>query len=77
VLLISSSYGIDIFMYYEDNLRHHGPHIHAKYGGLTAVFTINEGKNIHSKFPTSKRKLVQAWIEIHKPELMNRLAIGA
>lgn len=60
------------------NMRRHRPHIHAKYGELTAVFTINEGKNIQGKFPKSKRKLVQAWIEIHKKELITdwRLAIN-
>jgi hypothetical protein len=65
-------------MYFEDDMKHHRPHIHAKYGELRAVFTINEGKNIQGRFPKSKRKLVQAWIEIHKEELLSnwRLSIN-
>ena len=34
------------------------------------MFTIPEGKILEGKMKTSKRKLVEAWIEIHQDELM-------
>lgn len=36
--LISSFYGILIYMYWLDTKRHHSPHIHAEYAGSEAVF---------------------------------------
>jgi hypothetical protein len=63
--VISMFYGIIISMYYLDNKQHHLPHIHASYQGKEAVFTIPEGD-----FPSNKIKLVKAWIEIHREELM-------
>ena len=44
------------------------PHIHAEYGNEKAVFSIADGKLLAGKFPTSKTKLVQAWIEIRREE---------
>jgi hypothetical protein len=57
-------------MYYTDKLKHHLPHIHVKYNEYEAVFTIDEGNMLKGTLPKSKTKLVQAWIEIHKKELM-------
>jgi hypothetical protein len=70
VPIISAFYGIIIFMYYTDKMRHHRPHIHVKYGEFEAVFTIDEGSSIRGTLPKSQMRLVQAWIEIHKKELM-------
>jgi len=33
------------------------------------VFRIEDGKLLAGKFSTSKSRLVQAWIEIHRDEL--------
>jgi hypothetical protein len=68
--LISSFYGIFIFFYYSDNRKHHRPHIHVQYGEFEAVVDIDEGNILEGDIPRSKLKLVQAWIEIHKEELM-------
>jgi Domain of unknown function (DUF4160) len=62
-------YGIIVRMYYADNKQHHAPHIHVEFGGSKAVFNINDGKLLAGKFPNSKTRLVQAWIEIHREEL--------
>lgn len=67
---ISMFYGIVIYMYYFDNDRHHIPHIHAKYQGQDAVFAISDGELITGLLPKSKIRLVQAWMEIHKEELL-------
>ncbi len=68
---ISSFYGIIIQLYAYDNLKHHRPHIHAKFSGKKAIIAIDDGFIFESDIPANKMKLVQAWIEIHKKELMD------
>ncbi len=63
-------YGIIISMYYFDNKQHKVPHIHVKYQGEEAVFSIPDGKILEGSMKTNKRKLVEAWILIHEDELM-------
>ena len=57
-------------MYYFDNKKHNLPHIHVKYQEQEAVFTIPNGNIIEGSIKSNKRKLVEAWIEIHQEELM-------
>ena len=68
--VISMFYGIIISMYFFDNKQHKLPHIHAKYQDQEAVFSLPEGELIEGELKPNKLKLVQAWIEIHKEELM-------
>ena len=68
--IISMFYGIIISMYYLDNKRHHLPHIHVRYQEKEAVFAIEIGELLEGDLPSNKRKLVEAWIEIHKEDLM-------
>jgi len=68
--VISIFYGLIISMYYLDNKRHHLPHIHVKYQEMEAVFSINNGEILEGELPNNKRKLVEAWIEIHKEDLL-------
>ncbi|MEI8121046.1 MAG: DUF4160 domain-containing protein [bacterium] len=68
--VISMFYGIIISMYFTDNRRHKKPHIHAYYQDNESVFSIPEGQLLTGSIPASKKRLVQAWIEIHKDELM-------
>jgi len=63
-------YGIVIYMYFNDNKQHNKPHIHARYQGGEAVFTIPDGELLEGNIPNSKMRLVQAWIELHKDELV-------
>ncbi|MCI8362496.1 MAG: DUF4160 domain-containing protein [Clostridia bacterium] len=47
---ISKFYGIDIRMYYKDNIKHSKPHIHAFYNEYIATFDL-EGNIIEDKIP--------------------------
>ncbi len=67
---ISMFYGIVIRLYYFDNQQHHMPHIHVHYQDESAVIEIPSGKLLEGKLKGNKLKLVEAWIEIHKDELM-------
>jgi hypothetical protein len=63
-------YGIVIYMYFFDNERHKLPHIHARYQGQQASFSILDGAGLGGEISPPKAKLVQAWIEIHREELL-------
>jgi hypothetical protein len=67
---ISMFYGLIIYLYQFDNIRHHIPHIHVKYQGDWAVFSIIDGSIIDGDLKTEKVKLVQAWMLIHNEELL-------
>ena len=57
-------------MYFIDNKQHKLPHIHVKYQEDEVVVSIPDGNILDGKIPNSKMKLLQAWIEIHKDELV-------
>ena len=63
-------YGIVVFLYFFDDERHKLPHIHARFQGQSASFSILDGALLAGEIPTAKSKLVQAWIEIHREELI-------
>lgn len=66
--IISQFYGILIKMFYNDEEKHHREHIHAQYCEFNGVFDLN-GNLIKGFMPVKQRKLIEAWIEIHKVEL--------
>jgi len=66
---ISMFYGIIIYMYPDENDRHHTPHIHTKYAGEEAVFSIEDGEMMEGKIPQKQANMVRAWMEIHHEEL--------
>ena len=68
--IISMFYGIIISMYYLDTRKHHVPHIHVKYQDQEAVISIPEGDLLEGELKANKMRLVLAWIEIHKDELL-------
>jgi len=65
---VSLFYGIRITMYYED---HNPPHFHAEYNGYRVLIEIENGTVLKGLFPFKQLKLVLAWNEIHKEELLN------
>jgi hypothetical protein len=68
--IIAMFYGIVIRMFYRDNQQHHLAHVHAEYQDQVAVFSIVDGTLLDGGIPPAKQKLVVAWIEIHKDELI-------
>ena len=65
--ILSLFYGIKITMYFDD---HNPPHFHAEYAGQDATINILENTVIKSALPKRQLKLVLAWAELHKDELM-------
>lgn len=68
--ILSMFYGIVVRMYFFDNKQHHVPHVHAEYSGKQAVFAIADGAILAGELPAGKTRLVLAWIEIHRDELL-------
>ena len=67
---ISMFHGIVICMYFYDDDRHSIPHIHARYQGQDASFSIPDAERLAGEIPLAKTRLVQAWIEINRESLL-------
>ncbi len=63
-------------MYYLDTNQHHHPHIHIKYAEIEAIYQIPDGYLLEGSLPSNKEKLIQAWIEIHREDLMADLQLA-
>ena len=68
--ILSMFYGIVVYMYAYDNRRHHLPHFHVEYAEFTAVISIVDGEVLEGSLPSAKMKLVQAWLEIHREDIV-------
>jgi shikimate kinase len=73
---ISMFYGLIVYMYFVDNRQHKLPHIHVKYQDEEVIVSIPDGEVLDGRIPSSKMKLLQAWIELHKEELMADWALA-
>jgi len=60
-------YGIIIRMFFRDHLP---PHFHVEYAEYKAKINITDGEIIEGSLPRKALRLVQAWTEIHRDELM-------
>jgi hypothetical protein len=74
---ISMFYGILIRMFFADTDKHHVPHIHADYQGQVAVYAIPDGAVLAGELPLPKHRLVVAWIEIHREDLLADWSLAA
>ncbi len=63
-------YGIVVRLFHFDDKRHNLPHIHVECQGEVAVIEIETAEKLAGQIPAKKLRLVQAWIEIHRDELM-------
>ena len=68
--IISMFYGIIIRMYLLDNQHHNLPHLHAKYAEFEASISLDEGVILAGDLPRKQLRLVQAWIELRRDELL-------
>ena len=57
-------------MFFFDNDKHNLPHIHVRYAEFNASIDIETGEIIVGELPRKQLKMVQAWVEIHRDELM-------
>ncbi len=63
--IISTFYGIIIYMFWRD---HNPPHFHAKYGEYEIIVEIETGK-VEGVMPKRALQMIQEWRQLHKAEL--------
>ena len=66
---LSMFFGLIIEMYYAPK-EHNPPHIHVRYQGNKASVNVNTGELMEGNLSARHLRFVQAWIEIHKDELL-------
>lgn len=65
--VIGRFFEIVIMMY----AKEHGIlHIHASYQNYKAAFSIETSNMIVGDMPTKQRKLIEAWIELHREDII-------
>ncbi len=65
---ISNFFGIVVYMFFND---YHPPHFKVTFEGYEADILIEDGSLFNGDLPVSKYKLVQAWADMHRDELMH------
>lgn len=71
---LSMFFGLIIRMYYAPK-EHNPPHIHIYYQDLSATVDINTCELLEGRLSNKHLRIVAAWIEIHKDELMANWAL--
>ena len=67
--VLSTFFGIIVRMYNEKGGKHNIPHIHVEYSGEELVIGL-DGTILEGNIPKNKRKLLDAWMEIHHEDLL-------
>jgi hypothetical protein len=68
---ISRFYGIIIRMFAEAGGEHHRPHFHAYCQKDSLVVAIETIEILGGSLPPRERRLVEAWAELHRDELLD------
>lgn len=75
--VISMFHGILIRMYTLDHQHHHLPHMHARFAEFEASIGIDDAEVLAGELPRRQLRLVQAWVELHRDELMADWALAS
>jgi hypothetical protein len=70
VPVISQFYGIIVRIYFKDTEKHYLEHIHVQYNEFDSVYSITDSKVLEGTLPPKQHKLVIAWMELHRDELI-------
>jgi hypothetical protein len=74
--IVSMFYGIIIQLFFFDNEKHNKPHIHIRYAEFKVSIDIETAEILEGEIPKRQLRLIQAWIEIHRDELMADWALA-
>ncbi len=72
---ISLFFGIVVTLYFGESETHSTPHLHARYGDHKAAVSISDGRVLAGRLPRRQLRLLQAWIEIHREDLLQNWAL--
>lgn len=73
---ISMFFGIIVRMYC-GKAEHNPPHIHVYYQEFKSMFDIMTAEMIEGNLPIRQSRLVIAWIELHREELLADWALAS
>ncbi len=65
---LSRFYGIIIKMLYNDDDKHHKPHVHVYYGEYEASVSL-DGEVLDGRLPMKQYRMVSGWMALHEDEL--------
>lgn len=65
---LSRFYGIVIKMIFNDDDKHHKPHVHVYYGENEASVAL-DGEVLEGRLPVKQYRMVVGWMAIHEDEL--------
>ena len=66
--LISSFYGVLIYMFKEKNSPHNKPHVHAVFNGEKMSIAA-DGEILAGKLSRKQQKYVEAWVALREDEI--------
>ncbi|MCB1174163.1 MAG: DUF4160 domain-containing protein [Leptospiraceae bacterium] len=69
--VISEFFGIKVMMFWAD---HAPPHFHAQYGEFKVLVAIEYATVLQGVFPARQLKILLAWCEMRRSELMENWA---
>lgn len=78
--VISVFSGLIVRMYFFNLKTQTKPHIHVAYADSSAIFGIDDAALLAGEIPLKQTRLIQAWIELRREELLadwNQVASGA
>lgn len=78
--VISVFHGLIVRMYFFNLKQQTRPHVHVAYADASAIFSIDDAALLAGEIPLKQTRLVQAWIELRREELLadwNQVASGA
>lgn len=67
---LSRFQGIIILMRFNDDEKHHKPHVHVMYGEYEASIGI-DGELLAGSIPARQYKMVIGWLALHEDEAYN------
>ncbi|MCL2520731.1 MAG: DUF4160 domain-containing protein [Spirochaetaceae bacterium] len=65
---LSRFLGIIISLMFFDNIKHHKPHVHVKYGEYEASIAV-DGEILAGRLPSRQFKIVVGWLATHQDEV--------
>ena len=71
---LSMFYGLIVRMYYGPH-EHTPPHVHVEYQGNDTMVDIATGVVIEGSLSPRHLRFIQAWVEIHKEDLLANWAL--
>jgi len=66
--LVSSFFGILVYMYKKKNSPHHKPHVHAVFAG-DKMSIAADGEILAGGLPRKQQKYVEAWVALREDEI--------